>query len=423
MSKKAKILLGVYITAALLSLGALSWSGQRRLSAYRRSAEYSARHAYEETVSAVRGMSLSLAKSLYAVDGSMCSRLCSEVYGNALAAEAALSSLPFSTQELERLSGFIGLVGDYSYTLCAEAAREGFTREQVEMLTELSGTANEFANKLGELQSSLNDGLLTMDSREERLLNVGIPETPQLSSQLLDYESGFAQPENLSYDGKYSPREDSAEESSLSEEEMLQAAADFLGEDSAALRLEYEYEGQEEKRCFSLGDSFVCISGKGVDSMGQNRIVSEKKLSPEEAQQAAEEFLLSKDYVNLKLVNSRENGNTLLMSFAEYRDDILYLNNSLSISIAMDDGSVYSFNAESYRPGLEHDVEWSFDAAQAEEKLPPSLSLEENRKVCIESAGGMELACYELRCTDKNGNPVTLYFDGESGIQQQIALG
>ena len=121
----------------------------------------------------------------------------------------------------------------------------------------------------------------------------------------------------LSYDGKYSSRESAAEESNLSEEEMLQMAADFLGEDSAALRLEYEYEGEGHKRCFSLGDSFVCVSGKGVDSMGQSRLVGESKLSPEEAQKAAEDFLTSKDYVNLKLVSSRESGNTLLMGFAE----------------------------------------------------------------------------------------------------------
>lgn len=422
MSKKTKILLTTYITAALVALSLFSWSGQRSLSAYRRSAVYSARHAYEETVTAVNNMSLSLAKSLYAVDGSMCSRICSEVYANALAAEAALSSLPFSTQELEQLSGFIGLVGDYGYTLCAEAAREGFTREQVEKLTELSGIAGQFANKLSELQGSINDGLLAMDSREQRLLNVGIPETPQLSEELLSYESEFSKPEELSYDGKYSSRESAAEESNLSEEEMLQIAADFLGEDSAALRLEYEYEGEGHKRCFSLGDSFVCVSGKGVDSMGQSRLVGESRLSPEEAQKAAEDFLASKDYVNLRLVSSRESGNTLLMGFAEYSDDILCLNNALSISIAMDDGSVHAFNAENYHPDAEHDLQWNIDPAQAEEKLPSSLTLEENRKVCIESPGGRELACYELRCIDSDGNPVTIYVDGDSGAQVQIVL-
>lgn len=422
MSGKAKILLTTYVTTALLALSLFSWSSQRSLKAYRRSAVYSARHAYEETVSAVDDMSLSLAKSLYAVDGSMCSRICSEVYASALAAEAALSSLPFSTQELEQLSGFIGIVGDYGYTLCGEAAREGFTQEQVEKLTELSGLAGEFANKLTELQGSLNDGLLTMDSREERLLNIGLAETPQLSTELLSYESEFSQPEELSYDGKYSAKENAEEESSLSEEEMLQMAADFLGEDSAAIRLEYEYKGEGQKRCFSLGDSFVCVSGKGVDSMGQSRLVGERKLSPEDAQKAAEEFLSSRDYVNLKLVSGREIGNTLLMSFAEYREDTLYLNNTLSISIAMDDGSVYSFNAEKYRPDAEHRIQWNIDAAQAEEKLPSSLSLEESRKVCVESPGGLELACYELSCTDRDGNPVTIYVNGDSGRQQQIVL-
>ena len=112
----------------------------------------------------------------------------------------------------------------------------------------------------------------------------------------------------------------------------------------------------------------------------------------------------------------------LLMGFAEYSDDILCLNNALSISIAMDDGSVHAFNAENYYPDAEHDLQWNIDPAQAEEKLPSSLTLEENRKVCIESPGGSELACYELRCIDSDGNPVTIYVDGDSGAQVQIVL-
>lgn len=423
MSKKARILLGVYISAALLSLGALSWSSLRSLQAYRRSAQYSARHAYEETVSAVDGMSRALKKSLYATDGSMCSRICSESYANALAAQASLSSLPFSTQELEQLSGFIGLVGDYSYTLCSQAAAEGFTAEQVEALVELSARADEFSRLLQELQGNINDGVLSIDSREERLLNVGLEENPVLSEELLDYESSFQAPGPLSYDGKYSQREKAPEESSLSEEEMLSLAAEFLGEDKAALRLEYEYEGEGHKRCFSLGDKSVCVGGGGVESMACARIVSRTELSPEQAQKAAENFLESRGYTGLRLESSRENGSVLQLSFAEYRDDAVYLNNCLSLAIAMDDGSVYAFNAEDYDPDAEHSAQWSISPQEAEAALPGSLSLKGTRKVAIESPGGFELACYELKCSDKDGNSVTVFVDAQSGRQQQIVLG
>ena len=37
--------------------------------------------------------------------------------------------------------------------------------------------------------------------------------------------------------------------------------------------------------------------------------------------------------------------------------------------------------------------------------------------------GGFELACYELKCSDKDGNSVTVFVDAQSGRQQQIVLG
>jgi len=423
MSKKAKILLATYLTAVIVSLGAFSWANHRSLQSYRRSASYSARHAYEETVTAVDALSESLMKSLYATDGSMCSRICSEAYANALAAQSAISTLPFSTQELEQTSGFIGRVGDYAYTLCSEAAAEGFTEEQVESLTELSQTASAFAEKLRTLQSSLSDGLLAMDDREARLLNIGIPEQTQLSDELLSYEAEFPQMSELSYDGKYSARqEQESPTKTLSRDEMLQIAADFLGADPAALRLEYEYEGQEHQRCFSMGDIYVCVSGDGVDSMSESRVVSETKLSLEDAQQAAEDFLQSRGYEALRLESSRESGSVAVLRFAECRDDTVFLNNTLIISMAMDDGSVHAFNAEAYRPDVEHDVQWNISETQATEKLPRGLELEECRKVCTESPGGRELACYELRCSDENGNKVKLYIEADQGRQVDILL-
>ena len=54
-----------------------------------------------------------------------------------MAAEAALGTLPFSTVELEEISGFLNQTGDYAYSLCSSASAVGFSDEDVEKLTEL----------------------------------------------------------------------------------------------------------------------------------------------------------------------------------------------------------------------------------------------------------------------------------------------
>lgn len=422
MSKKGKIILASYITAAITALSIFSWAGQRSLQAYRRSALYSARHAYEETVSAVDAMSLSLRKSLYATDGGMCSRICSETYAAALAAEAALSTLPFSTQELEQTSGFLGRVGDYAYFLSAEAAEEGFSEEQRETLTELSSAASELASVLRGLQSSLNDGLIAMDSREARLLNIGIAEQRQLSQDLLDYEAAFPQLSEMSYDGKYSAREEKPPVKTLTEEEKLRAAADFLGADEAALRLEYEYEGEGGRRCFSLDGSYVCVDTEGVKSLSSGRLIGSRRLDGQDARRIAEDFLISRGYEALKEIDFREQGNAAVLTLAEYRDGVCYLANSLSISVALDDGSIHAFGAENYSPNASHSLDWGIELEAAEARLPQGLTLRESGKVSILSPGGNELACYELECTDPDGNPVTIYLDGADGKQIQIEL-
>ena len=96
MKRKYKIILATYSIAAFLALGLYSFAAHRMLTAYELSARYASSRAFEETVLSVRQMSEALEKSLYATDSAMRNRLCSEIYAEALSAESALSTLPFS---------------------------------------------------------------------------------------------------------------------------------------------------------------------------------------------------------------------------------------------------------------------------------------------------------------------------------------
>ena len=211
--KKTAILAASYLTAALLALGFWAWTGHSRLADYRLAAKYSSGRAFDETVRSVEALSQALAKSVYAADAGMCGRICSEAYANALAAETALSTLPFSTQELEQISAFLNVAGDYAYTLGYESAREGFSQEQLENLTELSASAAEFSDLLRQLQAGVGEGSVVMDSREVRLNNVdGQPEgTELLSARLAAYEQSFRAPAELKYDGLYGKEEQTSQ--------------------------------------------------------------------------------------------------------------------------------------------------------------------------------------------------------------------
>lgn len=420
MSKRAKIRLITYTCAVIFTLAVYSWISHNHLAVYRLTAQHSSQLSFQETVNAVEEMSRALEKSLYATDGSMCSSVCAQVYASSQAAEATLATLPFSTQELEHISGFVGLAGDYAFTLCREAAVNGFTEEQRQNLAAMSETADAFAETLRGLQNSLDGGFIRMDSREQQIANVGLDkELSKLSAELETAESEFPAIAQLVYDGKYSYAE-KTQYKAVSEEQTRQTAAEFLNVQPEQLRLEYEYEGGG-RRCYSLDSRSVCVDAEGVESMTDARLVSEAKMDASAAEQLAEEFLQKNGFENMQLSESSEHGAVVAMSFVCTQEDAACLDSVLRLAVALDDGSIYAFDASGMRTSDEQ-AQWTLTKEEAEEKLPEGLTLKETRKVTLKSPGGSSVPCYELKCADENGGEVKVYINAETGRQQEIVI-
>lgn len=419
--RKTKILVITYAAAAIIALGLYSFAVQGQLERHSYIARYSSAQAFEQTVAATEALSAAMQKGAYATDGAMCSLICSEVYADALAAETAMSSLPFSTQELEQLSAFLNLAGDYAHCLCYEAAAEGFTEKQVKELSSMGRKAEELSKALREMQGSVNRGDLIMDSRVTEIANVGVPDGGKLSGELLNYEAQFDGGSAPDYDGKYAQSESARSEVRLTEEDMLRQAAEFAGVSKEELKKEYDYEGSDGRHCYSAGDMMICVSSAGVESMASSRLVSESSISEKEAQSAAESFLRSHGYENVTLINARGEGAVLRMEFAGLEGDALCLDNTLTVAVAMDDGSIYAFNAADYCAD-KTGAEFTVTQEQAEEKLPQGVKAQQTRKVILKSESGSALPCYEFSCTDKNRREVTIYVDAQTGIQRRISI-
>ena len=410
----------IYAIAAALALALYAYTESVYLTRWRQTAAYSSSLAFEETVRAVDSLAGSLEKSLYATDGAMCARMCGEVYAASCAAGSAMAALPFSTQELEKLSAFLNLTGDYAHVLCGESAEDGFLPEQREALGALSVRADEFVGMLLELREDLNGGRVHMDSRERRLRNVGTEPGESLAARLLDYESAFSAPEDLHYDGRYG-RDESGGNGYLTESEMLRAAADFLGVQPEALEPTYSYEGLEGRRCYRCGDSFLCVSRSGVDSLSQTRLVSEAVLTADEAREAAESFLRRAGYADLSLIGENNAGTVLSLRYARVEDGAVWLDNALQLAVALDDGSLYSFNTDDYRAG-DSGASWVLDEEKAAEALPEDFAWDAVRRVILTSEGGRSSGCYEFSAPDSAGRRVRVYVDAADGKQARIAL-
>ena len=408
MKRKYKIILATYGFATFLALGLYSFAASRMLTAYELSAEYASARAFEETVLSVEKLSQAVEKSLYATDSEMRSALSREIYAHALAAESAMSVLPFSNYELEQLAAFINCVGDYALQL----------ETQQDKLEELSARAEDFSTKLRQLQGKVNSGELLMDTVLQTAANIGSPEENLLSESLLDYQNSLEKLEIGQYDGKYSP-EAEKETGDLSQDEMRALAAEYAGADASQMRIEYDYAGTQGRKCYSVGDTLVCASPSGVESLGQTRLVSEVSISKAQAEKAAQDYLKERGFENLSLSESSERGAVLMMKFAVLENGVLWPDNYIKLSIAMDDGSVYSFDSRNYK-NTKSDVQWSISPEEAAKTLPDILSLQQTRRLILSKPNGEAIACYKFDCINNEGQKVNIYINASSGQQHDI---
>lgn len=407
MSLKAKRILTIYAAAAIIVLGLYAWVSTSYLGKLRLMSGNGYGAGFESSIYAVDNLSQALRKSEYAADSSMCGKVCAEIYANSLAAEATLANLPFATQELENLQAFLNTTGDYAYSVCGD---DGFTDENVETFLKMSEAAKDYEAALIKMRGDLSSGAVTMDSRETRLRNFPEEdETKYLSAAVMEYERGFEGIGEVNYDGLYAASETAAK-TDVPESEMKAAAAEYLDDPQLA----FEYRNGE--RCYTDGKKYAAVGENGVYVMWSSRLVPENGISEETALEAAENFLKKHGFTGFEEESRSESGNVMTFVFASGADDAARLDAEIKVSVALDDGSVYAFSAQSYEDE-EANLIWTLSEDEAKKALPAGKTAENVRKTVIKSPGGKTVPCYELT-TDG----AKIYVNAETGKQQSIVL-
>ena len=108
-------------------------------------------------------------------------------------------------------------------------------------------------------------------------------------------------------------------------------------------------------------------------------------------------------------------------SVAILQDGALRVDDYISVSVALDDGSIYSYDATRYSDDVPK-LDWSCDEETARGSLPDNVSVIGSRKVIVQRPGGEYMACYEFDCTGSEGESLRIYADGSDGRQCRIQL-
>lgn len=441
MRKRTTIRVITFLSAALVVACVLAFTGQRRAHSLELYARSSSQRAFDELVTNVSELSNALEKSVYITDPALEGALCTQIFARAATAQSMMGALPYSSDQLERTSSFLSMVGDYACVLARTVgANGGYSEEELSNLTELADTANVMAMDLRDMQSRIMAGRLTMDEVYAETASADLADdaarTPMAGTAIRSIEEEFPELPTLIYDGPFSDAVLSATPRYLegldevSEDEAQKAAARFLGVDSGELIALGDVGGRIPCHSYGAyiggGEYTVMVTRQGGEILSVlcSRLPGIERLSVENGLSIARDFLEKQGFEDMKESYHMAEGGVLTVNYEYEQDGVICYPDLVKIGVALDNGSIVSWDAKGY---LSAHYERTLDdpsvsVREALEMISPLLTVRSYNMALIPSDGGEERLCHEFRCEAEDGRQFLLYVNALTGAQERIMI-
>lgn len=165
----------------------------------------------------------------------------------------------------------------------------------------------------------------------------------------------------------------------------------------------------------------VTKKGGHVIWMMNERKIAEPTISEEEALQIAIDFLTRRGFQRMSLVNVQPYDNTRIFLFVPVQDGVRLMTDTVSVKVALDRGEVTGFQAEEYvihhqprqlpKPKLTE--------AQARKKVHAELQTPDGELALVEDENGEERLAYQFQA-EQNGHTYRIYIDAITGEEVLI---
>ena len=440
LSKRGWIRVVSYIAAAMLVLVGYCISIYQSNLAYRRTITNSYLRAFSQVVASVDRIDSTMQKELYVVTPAMVSMLSAEIQAEAATAQEALGELPYANIELEQTAAFLAKVGDYASALSRSAAANGsLSQEEMDNLEAMSSACSQLRERLNTLANQLNEGsadLENVKAVEQRLSQMTEGGDVLAGSAFENVETNFPELPTMTYDGPFSDHLASSQPKMLeglgeiSAEEALIAAAACTGYRETIFSLAGEVEG--EIPCYTCTASvdggeltvWVTKAGGKVMSITNSRSVGTASLSPDQGAMAAYEFLSKNGFENMVETYRYNSDGRLTVNFAYRENDVLCYPDLCSVTVALDTGSILSFECTSY---LSNHTQRTLEVPavsvdDARTKVSPKLDVLREQLALIPTDGEYEVLCWEFVCEAENGQHYIVCINAATGAEQKILI-
>ncbi len=434
LKRRGTVRLLSFSLAALLAMGVFTLRAERKSREQERLLEAGWRRSFAALGSDVEQMSTALQKCLYSSSPMLVGSACAEISACAREAQLNMGELPFSGLLLEKTSGFLGRLGDYSRVLSQGAYSAIPGDPDRENLRAMAEAAQRLDKGLTELQSQLEQGMVSIRqlAEDQELVEDRLPD---LSSGLQELEDQFPELPVLIYDGPYSESADREKALSLeglgevTEKEAVWSAVAFAGLSHGSVRSLGRSEGKLP--CYLLTGSRngqeltfrVTVQGGRVLDMVASGETGEAVLTPEEAVEKAGEFLRSRGFPDMQDTYWRREGNTVLVNYAAKQGETVCYPDLVKVRVELEKGTVVGFDAEGYllnhvRRSLPEPVSRDLTVS----RVARDLTVVSDRLAVIPTEGKGERFCREFLCRTEDGRKCLVYVDAVTGEEAKLLL-
>jgi germination protein YpeB len=406
---------------------------------YRRGLENAYQQDFYTLVESIEKINVAMQKVQYANSPTMLNFIWDEVAAQSAVASTALSGLPSGDAYLINTERFLSQVGDYSIVLARTSAGGSVIgEEERNNLRMLSDSAYQLSYGLTDTYRQLTTGeLKIIDSSDvARSNSSGAGSVAGVAQTLGNIETGFAEYAGLIYDGPFSENVNMKDpillknKSEVLPAEALKAAADMFGVDPTVLTLDGEGGGRIPVYCFSAlvnGGNFsadVTKIGGFVQRMSNSRAIGTAALSNDSCLKAAENFLSSSGFKNMRSTGYTITGDILTYSFAYCTDGIKYYTDLIKVSFAKDDGGIVGFVCTEYITShtTRNLPSVKISREDAEAAISDGIKVTDYSLAVIPSGGKNELFCHEFLCTDSSGQKYLVYVNTTTGMEENILV-
>ena len=380
-----------------------------------------------------------LSKALLATTKERNVLLFTQIMNDADQAKGKLAQMPISHSEVAATEKFLTQASDYSYFIIKEHMEgRDITPEQRDQIKNIQLNTASFNAELNNAAQNIQEENFFAIAENAGETNDG-RSTDAFVTSLVNLDKEVAKTPELIYDGPFADqimhkKPVGLPQGQVNQEQARQIAIEFIGKDRVG-DIEAFQEGEHMNKAripvfsFQVQSSkdrnqvfYISVSKQGgaVLNMTSPRGTVQRRMSVEEGQQKALEFLENKGFQNMQANYNLRYDGTAMYNFVYTENGVTIYPDLIKVKIALDTGEVVGFDAAPYY--LNHQkrdfTDISISEQEASEILRDGFQITSSRLAMIPK-GKTEITCYEFKGNYEE-KPYIIYINASTAQEEQL---